>query len=44
MKALIFAGGLGTRIRSLEPSLPKPLIKIGALPVFALARETVALL
>ena len=35
MKALIFAGGLGTRIRSLEPSLPKPLIKIGALPVLA---------
>lgn len=35
MKALIFAGGLGTRIRSLQPSLPKPLIKIGALPVLA---------
>ena len=35
MKALIFAGGLGTRIRSLQSSLPKPLIKIGALPVLA---------
>ncbi len=35
MKALIFAGGLGTRIRSLQPSLPKPLIRIGALPVLA---------
>lgn len=35
MKALILAGGLGTRIRSLQPSLPKPLIKIGALPVLA---------
>lgn len=35
MKALIFAGGLGTRIRSLQPGLPKPLIKIGTLPVLA---------
>ena len=35
MKALIFSGGLGTRIRSLQPGLPKPLIKIGPLPILA---------
>src|SRR5204862_1374984 len=35
MKALIFAGGLGTRIRGLDPDLPKPLIRIGPLPILA---------
>jgi glucose-1-phosphate cytidylyltransferase len=35
LKGLIFAGGLGTRIRSLQPGVPKPLIRVGRLPVLA---------
>src|SRR5262245_17887229 len=35
MRAAIFAGGLGTRMRQLEPDLPKPLVTIGGLPILA---------
>lgn len=35
MRGLIFAGGLGTRIRGLDPNLPKPLIRVGPLPILA---------
>lgn len=33
MKAVIMAGGFGTRIRELFPDIPKPLIPIGGKPV-----------
>ena len=33
MYAVIMAGGKGTRIKSLEPNLPKPMIKICDKPV-----------
>lgn len=35
MRAAIFAGGLGTRIRGLDANLPKPLIPVGPLPILA---------
>jgi glucose-1-phosphate cytidylyltransferase len=33
MKVVILCGGLGTRIRQLDESLPKPMIPIGAKPI-----------
>ncbi|MGN0531504.1 MAG: HAD-IIIA family hydrolase [Eubacterium sp.] len=33
MKALISAGGFGTRIRSVSSDIPKPLIKVNGIPV-----------
>lgn len=41
MKTLIMAGGRGTRISSLYPDIPKPLIPIGGIPV--LEREICSL-
>ena len=39
MYAVIMAGGKGTRIKSLEPNLPKPMIKINGKPVLELEIE-----
>ena len=33
MKTVIMAGGKGTRISSIAPDIPKPMIKIGGVPV-----------
>ncbi len=33
MKTVIMAGGLGTRIRSVAPNIPKPMIPVGGKPV-----------
>ena len=33
MKVVLFCGGLGTRLKESEESLPKPLVKIGNLPI-----------
>ena len=33
MRALISAGGFGTRIRSVSSDIPKPLIKVNGIPV-----------
>jgi len=35
MEAIILAGGLGTRLRSVVPNLPKPLARIGGRPFLA---------
>ena len=41
MKAVIMAGGRGTRISELFPGIPKPLIPIEGIPV--LEREIISL-
>ena len=33
MKVVILAGGLGTRISEYTKSIPKPMVKIGSLPI-----------
>ena len=33
MKAIILAGGLGTRLSEETASLPKPMVKIGSMPI-----------
>ena len=33
MKAIIMAGGRGTRIAELYPNLPKPMIEVGDKPI-----------
>lgn len=35
MKAVIFAGGLGLRMRTFDADLPKPLIRVQGLPILA---------
>src|SRR6266852_2145532 len=39
MKALILAGGLGTRLRPLTFSIPKPLLPIGETPILQIIIE-----
>ena len=33
MKVVIFAGGLGTRLAEFTENIPKPLVKIGTMPI-----------
>ena len=33
MKAVLMAGGKGTRIQSIAPDIPKPMVQIGGKPV-----------
>ena len=33
MKVIILAGGLGTRLAEYTKSIPKPMIKVGGLPI-----------
>ena len=40
MRAVIMAGGLGTRMAGLYPGLPKPLIPVGGKPVLRRQIET----
>ena len=33
MKVILFCGGKGTRIRAASENVPKPLLKVGGLPI-----------
>ena len=33
MKTVLLCGGFGTRIRDVADDIPKPLIKVGAMPI-----------
>src|SRR5262249_39078006 len=39
MKAVVLVGGLGTRVRPLTFSIPKPLLPVGERPILALTPE-----